>query len=128
MLSDEEFLRQFERLAKDLHRLVDLVLALQRQGGVHLLELLRAKAVTGERGVVDPRRVADGAVAHRIGHDLLQKRISDFLFRNRFSRHELLELFHILVRIKGKAMPFSAIPAGIARATPTRNGFSVRNL
>ena len=37
------------------------------QRGVHLCQFIRAKAVTGQRGMVDPRRVADGAVTNRIG-------------------------------------------------------------
>ena len=40
------------------------------QRGVDLVQLALTKAVTDQRRVVDPRRIADGAVADRVGDDL----------------------------------------------------------
>src|SRR5690606_41431986 len=47
-----------------------------------------------------------------ITHHFLQQRLANFLFGNRFSAHELFELFYVLIGIKGKAMAFSPIPSG----------------
>ena len=45
-----------------------------RQRRVHLGQLVRAETVAHQRGVVDTRRIPDGAMAHRVAHDFLDLR------------------------------------------------------